>query len=190
MNEFLSRFTKNLKTNFEGEKKIRLIVFLGLAGLALILLSSYLPRSGNRPSEANEEPVSLGLDAEIDAYVKSVEERLRDILAQISGVGKTEVMVSVSCTKEYVYAEDGKTVSNSGNGGNSSQTESKLIIIDKKGEKEALLKKINTPQISGVVIVCEGGDSSAVKEHVYRAASVALELPMNKIHVAKLQKGT
>ena len=68
-----------------------------------------------------------------------------------------------------------------------SQTENGYVIIDKGSEKEALVKKINNPSISGVVIVCEGGDDPKVCEKLYKAVSTALNIPTSKIYVAEMK---
>jgi stage III sporulation protein AG len=49
------------------------------------------------------------------------------------------------------------------------------------------VKKIQTPEISGVVIVCEGGGKSKVCEKIYRAVSTALGIPTTKIYVAEMK---
>ena len=61
------------------------------------------------------------------------------------------------------------------------------MIIDNGSKKEALVKKIQTPEISGVVIVCEGGGKSKVCEKIYRAVSTALGIPTTKIYVAEMK---
>ena len=94
-----------------------------------------------------------------DIYAAGTEERLCAMLSEIEGVGKAKVM----------------------------QSENSYVIIDNGSQKEALLKKINNPAVSGVLVVCEGGDDPKVCEKVYIAVSTALNIPTNKIYVAEMK---
>ena len=97
----------------------------------------------------------------------------------IEGVGKAKVLVNVSSTEEYVYAEEFKQ--------GLSSTENEIVIIDSGSSKEALIKKVKIPEISGIVIVCEGGDDPKVCEKVYKAVSTALKIPSSRIYVAEMK---
>lgn len=180
---------KRLKTIFSDDKKIKIIVFIGLLGMALILLSSLTPKDRNNKNinvaESRDEIVSS--DIELEQYTKDMENKLKVLLESISGVGEAEVMINILSTKEYVYADEEKSNLTRDSEKYSEQKESKHIIIESNGKKEALLKKINNPQISGIVVVCEGGDNSVVRENVYKSVSVAFDLPTSKIYVAKIK---
>lgn len=109
-----------------------------------------------------------------------MENQLKRILEKIDGVGKADVMVTVVGTEEYIYEEEKiKT------GENDSSEEKQYVIIGSNGDKQALLKKIVSPEISGVVIICEGGDSNIIKERVYNTISAVLNISSQKIYVTK-----
>ena len=42
--------------------------------------------------------------------------------------------------------------------------------------------------MTGVVVVCDGGNSSSVREQIYEAVSVVLNVPSNRIFVASTEK--
>lgn len=148
----------------------------GAIMIILILVSDFSEE--DKKSRDNAEISEIGF-ASAEVYADGTEKRLREILMEIEGVGKAEVLLTINSTEEYVYAE---TVKNG-----ASQTENGYVIIDKGSEKEALVKKINNPSISGVVIVCEGGDDPKVCEKLYKAVSTALNIPTNKIYVAEMK---
>ena len=106
---------------------------------------------------------------------------MKRILEKIDGVGKADVMVTVVGTEEYIYAEEEKIKT----GENDSSEEKQYVIIGSNGDKQALLKKIVSPEISGVVIICEGGDSNIIKERVYNTISAVLNISSQKIYVTK-----
>ena len=168
--EFLAKL-KNLK----GTK---LIVFLGISGIAVIFLSDIL---WGKENTAEKNVTEISSESGYAAYVSETEARLADMLEKIDGVGKAEVMMTVSGTEEYIYAEEEK----SDTGGDRVSRENKYVVIGGNSGKEALLRKIENPEISGVVVVCEGGDSNIVKEKVINAVSAEFYISTNKIFVAK-----
>ncbi len=150
-------------------------VAAGLLMLILILVSDFNGEKNER-SDTDIKDISL---TSAELYADETEKRLCETLMEIEGVGKAKVMLTITSTEEYVYAESVKI--------GASQSENSYVIIDKGSQKEALVKKINNPAISGVVIVCEGGDDPKVCERIYNAASTALNIPTNKIYVAEMK---
>lgn len=114
-----------------------------------------------------------------EVYADDTESQLRKILMTVEGVGKAEVMLTINSTEEYVYAEAVKQ--------GSDRHENSFVIIDNGTQKEALVRKINNPAISGVVIVCEGGDDPRICEKIYRAVSTALDISTSKIYVTEMK---
>lgn len=150
-------------------------VIFGIIVMLLILISDL---SGNDKSRADVSNETINFEAS-DIYADDIEKKLCKILEAIEGVGKADIMLTLNSTEEYVYAETLKQ--------GSSQSENDYVIIDKGSQKEALLKKINNPAVSGVVIVCEGGDDPRVCERIYKAVSTALDISTSKIYVAEMK---
>lgn len=153
---------------------------VGVLAIVLILISDLSGGKGSdgkKSAETGEDvPVAFGYS---DVYADSMDEKLCELLMSIEGVGKAQVMLTVSSTEEYVYAETVKR--------GTSQAENSYVIIDKGSQKEALVKKVNNPTIKGVVIVCEGGDDPRVCEKIYKAVSTALDISTSKIYVAEMK---
>ena len=124
---------------------------------------------------------SENISGNYENYAHDMENQLKRILEKIDGVGKADVMVTVVGTEEYIYAEEEKIKT----GENDSSEEKQYVIIGSNGDKQALLKKIVSPEISGVVIICEGGDSNIIKERVYNTISAVLNISSQKIYVTK-----
>ncbi len=175
----LSDISGRIKLFFSESRYIKITVILGICGMCLILFSDFFKDEEIVENDIPESSFST------EAYTENTENKLREILQNIKGVGKAEIMVTVSCTEEYVYAEEQKSDISDGNGKNSISTENKYVFNG--SDKEALLKKIISPQINGVVIACEGGEKSSVAESVYSAVSVALDIPSSRIYVTGLE---
>ena len=149
---------------------------LGILMIIIILFSDGSDKKEKTRENVSENEISF---ESADIYAAGTEDRLCGMLMEIEGVGKAKVMLTLTSTEEYVYAETQKV--------GPAQSENSYVIIDKGSQKEALLEKINNPAISGVLIVCEGGDDPRVCEKVYLAVSTALNIPTNKIYVAEMK---
>ncbi|MGN0614288.1 MAG: hypothetical protein ACI4JB_10380 [Porcipelethomonas sp.] len=147
--------------------------------MALILFSELFESSDTAADKSIPENFSVSYEE----YEADMEKKLKKTLESIDGVGEAEVMVTVTGTQEYIYAQEEKVK----NGENDYSAESEYVIIGSGGEKQALLKKVVNPEISGVVIICEGGESNIVKERVYSTISAAFNIPTQKIYVTKLK---
>lgn len=168
----LQRFFPDLRSK---ETQLRLIVLLGIAGLALILFSSFGAKKPAVQEDAPEQTVSQ------EDYREELQTRLRDILSSMEGVGRVEVLVTLSGSAEYRYAQNGeRRVS-----GDSMQSSTAYVTVG--SGREALLESVGVPAVTGVVVVCEGGGNSTVQEAVCRAVSVACGLPYSKICVTRLK---
>ena len=155
---------------------LKAAVAAGLLMIILILVSDF---KGEEEKERSDADVNVLSFTSAELYADETEKRLCETLTEIEGVGKAKLMLTITSTEEYVYAQSVKT--------GTSQTENSYVIIDKGSQKEALVKKINNPAISGVLIVCEGGDDPKVCERIYNAVSTALNIPTNKIYVAEMK---
>ncbi len=77
-------------------KKSRLLVVLGIVGMSLIMLSSIIPTGAkNNPSVGSSDQFS-------QEYVTQLEERMTNLVGQVQGVGRCEVMVTAETGVECV----------------------------------------------------------------------------------------
>ena len=180
----VNKVVSNIKNLLKGEKKIKVIVAIGMIGIALIFLSTLFEKSDTKKEIVLTDVVST----DTSSYKKQLEKELTQILSKVSGVGEVKVMVTIEGTTEYVYAEELLTNKEENDSGISESYENEIVIIENDGRKEALVKKIVKPQVSGVVIVCQGGDNIVVEEKIYQAVSTALNISTNRICVAALTK--
>jgi len=91
-------------------------------------------------------------------------------------------MITLEDTGTQIYAEEIAEEL----GEQRHRTENSYVLLGGGSDQSALLESVKQPQVSGVVILCEGGDSSIVREQVIRAASVACSVPTTQIFVGTL----
>lgn len=176
---------KGLIRPFKGrkklDKKLLLVVIIGVSGMLLILLSELMGQDNETDSDSD----TYASTAEADDYKNEVTKELTEVISKISGVGEVNIMVMVDGTTEYVYAEDVDSSSDSDDASSSEDYSGKTVIVEENGEKKPLLKKIVQPSVTGVLVVCSGGDSYDVIDKVSRAVSCALNISRSSVCVVK-----
>lgn len=171
-------YIEKLKELIKKPLFLKIAVAAGLILMAIIAVSDFSGEDNQAPEDAVSEK-NAGFE-EAEAYAGQLRQELMKILSSIEGAGKTDVLVTVKSTEEYVYAQTARQSAN--------QAENGYVILDKgNSQKEALIKKVYKPEISGVVVVCEGGDDPKVCEKIYKAVSTALDIPSTKIFVAEMK---
>ena len=145
-----SKTVGRVKKLFDNDKMRRIIIIAGIAGIALIFLSNYID-IGNSSDKKREEEFS------VTTYSTQIENDLQSVISQIEGAGKTEVLLTMENSVEYVYLDD-------------STTKTKEI----------------EPIIRGVLVVCEGGDSPVVVERITDAVTKSLDISAAKVCITKL----
>ena len=195
---------KNLKLNKESALIVVLagilclVVVWPISGKSSGTDSSNGTLSGSSSSVSSSGRISEDTaQAALELYVENQEQRLKDILEQIDGVGKSEVMIRAKASKEYVVEKDistgSSTVSETDAQGGSRQSsditkdESSLYIKDSNGNDVPWVIKEMEPEIEGVLVAAEGGGNEAVAGEITQAVQVLFNIPVHKIKVVKMK---
>ena len=161
----------------DKNSRLRLIFALGIAGMALILLSDLLPNKKTQ-SVPREDTSRQSLD-ETEQYRRSLESQLAEIISGINGAGNAKVMITVGSTREYVYAEKSDVDRSTRTGEESQRSKGEPVI---SGDSP-VLRKILSPQVSGAAVICEGAYDPATRERIINTVAAVLGLPASRISV-------
>ena len=122
-----------------------------------------------------------------------LETRLEEFLSLVEGAGKVRVMISPPIGGETVFAVDANTSQSTSkeedSQGGTREThqhqsqEQTVIITDRQGVDRPLIVREIEPQISGIVIIAQGGDCPFVRDALSRAARAVLGLEAHMIQV-------
>ncbi|MGN1105941.1 MAG: hypothetical protein ACI4RH_04760 [Huintestinicola sp.] len=166
---------KELYGRLTGSRKAMTIAaVLGIVGMIMILLS------GGKEDEIPKESVPETPEESVwTDYCADTERRLEELLSAIDGVGEVKVMITVSSTEEYIYAQAESV--------NGDKKENEYVTVRTEKGEEALLKQVNTPVITGVAAVCDGGKSDRVREEIYRTLTAVLDIPPSRIYVTAME---
>ena len=170
-----------------SDEKIRnrLLISVGLLGLLLIFLSEL-------GGSENPKVASMSQTVENEAYIQSMEDKLGKLVEQVSGAGNCHVMVTLEQGTQYVFASENKKVidetqSRDGNENSKVQqkdnSESRIVVLEENGVSRPLVETSKEPQVKGVVVVCEGGSSSIVRERVTEVLTTVLGIGSHQVCV-------
>ena len=171
------------------DKFRKIIIFVGILGIALIFISGFFKTEGAKKTKSNSQNSST------KEYVFQLESSLREMVSSIKGAGNTKVLVTLENTEETVYATEEKknkeATEDKPDGQLSKKRESDdcekkyITIKDADGTERALSVTQIQPTVKGVVVVCDGGDIPEVQQRVTEAIKTALNITSKRVYVTK-----
>lgn len=167
--------------NIEKIKEIgptKLIILL-VAGILLLLLSC-----GDFMKKGEESSVAVSQEEKTEetgeSYRQAMERQVVELLSKVEGVGKTEVMITLSAGKEKVTLKDNETAEGK------SQEETVLVEDSERNSSPYVLQE-KEPVPEGILVVCEGGGDPAVSREIISAIQVLFHVEAHKIKVMKME---
>lgn len=174
---------------------------IGTRNLCLLLLAAGLlilsfAGGGRQKQEEKEQPqtaVQEEVQKQAGSGAEELEERLRELLLHIKGVGKAEVMITLADSGERLVLKDQKTNTQSLNEADGAGG-SRVSITSEK-EEETVYENDETPfvtkeytaQVAGILVVCEGGGNTDVVMDIVSAAEALFGVPAHRIVVLEMK---
>ncbi len=82
---------------FEKENVKKIIIIIGLSGIALIFISSFFDLgSANTGAESAFS---------VDSYCEKLQNQLQNVISSIEGVGRADILLTIENSAEVVYEE-------------------------------------------------------------------------------------
>ena len=162
--------------------EIILAVAIGL----VILLIYFLPGENRSEGEKKSSNVSGNIQKQTD------EERLKAVLSQMEGVGKTEVMITYESGVELVPAFESSRQETVTTGSSQSSTtvseNNQLVTVYGSGGNQALILVEKNPAIKGVIVIAQGASDLATRMNLYKAVQTVLQIPASKVDIFEMKK--
>ncbi|MCI8713509.1 MAG: stage III sporulation protein AG [Ruminococcus sp.] len=165
-----------------------------LVGILLLVVAWPMP--GQEPEEKGDaEPVSDSGLSDEEAYQEYLEKRIARALEQVEGVGRAEVVITLKSTAEKVVEKD--QVSDSQTSSEADSVGGTRTIDERSSQRESVyeqrsdgtqtpyVRKELTPEIGGVLIVCDGGDNAVVIRDITEAVQALFGVEAHKIKIMK-----
>ncbi len=160
----------------------RLLVLVGVVGVALIALSEFLPTKEPAPDKIQPDTPVTVTAGQVE---ESMERRITDLLSAVEGVGRCRVLVTLESDARSVYAADTTATMN---GDHSTSGENILTVDTDTGPVGLLLTRIQ-PTVKGVVVVCDGGSDPAVSRQVAQIITTAFHISDRRVCVVQQKEG-
>ena len=191
----------NWKEWVEKGKKIG-VIRLGLlivAGLVLLIASfdgKEEHKTQTQINTQNEEKQSG--EQQLNTYIENMETRLTNVLSQVDGIGKVQVMITAKATQEKVVLKDApykkttvKEEDSTGATRESKETTSEegtILGKQQDGSESPYITKELQPEIEGVVVIAEGAAQKQIEAEINDAVVALFSVPSHKIKVMKMKK--
>ncbi len=182
--------------NKNNKKKVEnLVVGILILIITVIAINTIISDKGDKGKI--EEIANTTIAESKENTTETLEERLKNILSKINGVGNVDVLISYSESSQTVamYNENIKETSTEEkdeSGGTRLITENNIqkdvIYQEENGEKKPITQKTIMPKIEGTIITAEGAGDINVKENIIQAVSAATGLASHKIQVFEMSK--
>ena len=173
----MERVNKLSKTILAGLKKYKYAVLILLLGIALMLLP-FGKKEEAPEADVQEEPLTD------EAYAQALEQRLEDMLCQVSGAGQVRVMLTLQTGSRTEYQTDTQ-ISDSET---QSQEERKTVILSEgSAYDKAAVSAVQYPRFQGALILCQGADQSTVRLSLVNAVAALTGLSSGQITVIKMK---
>lgn len=208
---------KKLLPKKEGEeevvgndkKKIENLVFFVVLLIITIVIINFI-WNGNEEANNKEtmNDTSKQLASSKDVAEKNInsnnlddtenlENKLKNILSKIQGVGEVEVCLNYSETSEVVamYNENSITstteeTDDTGGSRKIEETDIKKDVIfeENDGTKTPITAKVIKPKIEGAIITAQGAGNADVKSSIIQAVEAVTGLATHKIQVFEMER--
>ena len=153
-------------------KKYRFVVLILTIGIVLMVL----------PTGKKEETAQPAFTQK--ATVEDPTRELTQILSQIQGAGKVQLLLTKGSGERTVYQTDEDRDTSDQNQSVRVET---VIVTDKDRTQQGLIQQILAPEYRGAIVVCQGADNAAVRLAIIEAVSDATGLGTDRISVLKMK---
>ena len=190
-----------------NKKKIENMVFLVIILIITIVIINYIwngSKSSNKTLTntagkqlATTQNSQSSNNSQSGINSNNLEERLENILSNISGVGDVKVFINYSESSETVamYNENSKTsvteeTDTSGGVRKVEETDSQKEIVyqEDSGSKTPIVQKTIEPKIEGAIITAKGASNINIKTSIIQAVEAATGLATHKIQVFEMSQ--
>lgn len=189
-----------------NKKKIENLVFLVIILIVTIVIINYvwngdkssnktITNSTGKQLATSQNSQNTQNSSQNEVSNNNLEERLEEILSNISGVGDVKVFINYSESSETVamYNENSKTsvteeTDTSGGVRKIETTDSQKEIVyqESDGDKTPIIQKTVEPKIEGAIITAKGASDINIKTSIIQAVEAATGLATHKIQVFEM----
>ncbi len=177
----MDKLTDKLKIWIAKLKKIKHIEIYVAVGLACIIALAYFAFLAPKKSKDNNSS-STQLDAteqtfsSSEEYTTYLENKLKNVITSVKGVGDATVMVTLEKGFEYVFATE-EEIKTSSNG--TTITTVTIVMVD----GQPVVKEEVYPVVAGIVVVADGAGDVGVRMNILSIIQTIINVDNAKINI-------
>lgn len=191
------------------KKKIENLVFFVVLLIVTIVIINFIWNGNENKNQekttndtskklATSENINQGTDkTTVNSLdnTENLENKLKNILSKIQGVGEVEVCLNYSESSEVVamYNENSTTSTTEetdDSGGTrkieETDTQKDVIFGEEDGTKTPITAKVVKPKIEGAIITAQGVNNAEIKNNIIQAVEAVTGLATHKIQVFEM----
>ena len=146
--------------------KYKYLALILLVGIGLMLIPSKSSRDTGS-SEIAQSPTEM----------VTIAAELEEILSNIKGAGKVQVMLTLKTGEQTIYQTDTPAT----------DRQDTVIITDDNRAQNGLVQQVISPTYRGAIVLCQGADSASVCLAIKEAVSKVTGLDTSQISVLKMK---
>lgn len=154
-------------------KKYKYVILVLVIGIALMLL----------PTKQEENEAQTIVEQGTAAF-QDPSEGLKQILSQIEGAGKVQVLLTKRTGERTVYQTNQNTDTTEEHRSVRVDT---VIVTNSDRTEQGLIQQVQAPEYRGAIVVCQGADNDTVRLAIVEAVSDVTGLGADRISVLKMK---
>lgn len=177
------------------------VIFIIILVITIIIINTIWSDKDTENSNAIQDNTAQIINSETESITTedSTQNKLKQILSKIHGVGKVEVLITYSESSQVIamYNETYKqsqTEEGDNNGGTrviqEVSKDKEIIYQEENGEKIPITEKVVMPKMEGALIVAEGANDATIKTNIIQAVEALTGLATHKIQVLEMKSNT
>ena len=175
-------------------KKDQILIML-LAGVLLLVIAipADTPGKSENPVRQNSTETEF---SETTDQKERLERQLQTLLEQVDGIGESRVMITLQSDGKKIVEKDleesqSKEEGNAEGQASSSQSvqssETTVYQRDSQGNEIPYVTEQKSPQITGVLVIAQGGGNALVKQEITEAVMALFGVEAHKIKVMRMK---
>ena len=162
---------EHIQSLLKKVNKFKYTAIIFLIGIVLLLLPQ---------QEAAEMQIQLD---ESQVQKHNLEERLENLLSQVEGAGKVDVLLSYERGEVRDYQEDKTRRQDE----TREEFQTETVFYDTQNGDTPVCVSVSYPTYRGAVVVCQGADKASVRFNILKAVSSLTGLGSDHITVIKMK---
>lgn len=181
----MGEFLKKIK----GCSKNQILILI-LTGILFVIIGIPVQEVEKETEGADTQAQQVELSEE-----EQLEQRLETILSHVSGIGKTQVMISLKSDgrkiveKDMEYSENKEENTQEDNAAVNTQTsQAENTVYEKtmQGNESPYVTEQLAPEIEGVLVIAQGAGNAGIKTEITEAVMALFGVEAHKIKVMKM----